>query len=491
MKIQMVARTDVGRVREINEDYYGNFLEAKLAVLCDGMGGHKAGSQASRLAVSTIRYMYLYLETEKHQKIANDLDKQLIKIASPLVSSIRLANRHIFNKACKDTKYKGMGTTVSATSFIDELVCICHVGDSRVYRFRDDTFELLTEDHSWLNELIQDKEIKAEDVSKFEKRNVITRALGLAPNVKIDVKIEPVKVDDTFLLCSDGLTSEVTDDEIKKIIASPKSNLVEMADELIKLANEKDGSDNITVSLIRVIEVDEKKAPISEPVSVTLKSEDIATSEFENRILKRQFYSSTFSNKIHDFVESIWQKKLVRIFLISALLLLASIVVKNLSSENLIINDQPLPKEALKIKSTDFVQNKFSVTQKKDSSKKNLPVSMSTDLEKVTITDSIRHALADSEKIRTKSLNNTTQNKGLIYIVGLEHLLNKDTSFIYLNNKRLGQTTRYIENGIQLKPGRYNISIRDTNKVTLFKLNGISISSGDTKAIELNPASKN
>lgn len=491
MKIQMVARTDVGRVREINEDYYGIFLDAKLAVLCDGMGGHRAGSQASRLAVSTIRYMYLYLEPDKHLKIANDLDTQIVKIASPLVSSIRLANRHIFNKACKDTKFKGMGTTVSAISFVDELACICHVGDSRIYRLRDNTFELLTEDHSWLNELIQDKEIKAEDVSKFEKRNVITRALGLAPTVKIDVKIEPVKVDDTFLLCSDGLTGEVTHDEIKNIITSPNSNLVEKADELIKLANEKDGSDNITVSLIRVIEVNEEPAPIANPVSVTLKSEDVATSEFENKVLKRLFYSSTFSNKIHDFAESIWRKKVVRLFLITIMLLLASIVVKNLSSENLIMNDQPIPEKILKTNSADSIENKFSFTQKNDISKNNEPTPVAANLDKLIITDSIRQALTDSEKIRTKSLDNATQNKGLIYIVGLEHQLNKDNSFIYLNNKILGQASRYIENGIQLKPGRYNISIRDTNKVTLYKLNDISILSGDTKAIELNPASRN
>ena len=152
MKIQIVAKSDVGKVRKINEDYCGIFKEDNLAILCDGMGGHQAGAQASRLAVSTIRYMYTFLDKNTLSKITDDLEEIHKDIAARLVGSTRLANRHIYNRAQKDKQYRGMGTTVSTLLLKENTACICHVGDSRIYRLRDSELELLTEDHSWINE---------------------------------------------------------------------------------------------------------------------------------------------------------------------------------------------------------------------------------------------------------------------------------------------------------------------------------------------------
>jgi len=481
MKIKMLAKSDVGKQREINEDYWGIFEEENLAILCDGMGGHNAGAHASRLAVSTIRYMFHFLDEDQHLTIASDLHEDYPKIAARLVSSIRLANRHIFNRAIGNKKYRGMGTTVSALAIRDETVCICHVGDSRVYRLRDQQIELLTQDHSWLNELIQDHEIDEAEALKFEKKNVITRALGLAPSVKIDVKIESAKTGDLFLLCSDGLTGGVSQEEILQIISENRDSLNTAADQLIDFANLVDGSDNITITLVEIVENHTENETIN-PVNMTLKPEDEAVIMMENKILKYEFYGSSLFDKAVDKLKVFWGKTYFKLIFVTTLIFFTIIFVKYISTDNVDPKSHSPAQVIPDLKNKSQQNSQSGKTTRMNSANKNKRI-RSTEA-------TFYNTILDTEKIHTRSLHKTLNNRGLIYLVGLEEELHKKNSYIYLNQKFIGSTYNFLENGIKVEPGKYEIAIKDSNNNILLQLPNIFISSGDIKAIELAPYPK-
>ena len=483
MKLEMAAKTDVGKVREANEDHYSLLEDDNLAILCDGMGGHKAGAKASQLAVSTIRYVYSFLDQKSHYKIAADLEEAHKEIAARLVSSIRLANRQIYNKAHKEKQYNGMGTTISALLLRENTACICHVGDSRVYRLRNDEFELLTEDHSWVNELIQDHEIEKNEASRFEKKNVITRALGLAPTVKIDLTLEPIEAGDIFLLCSDGLTNGLSDDEIKDIISYNIDDIDDLENavtELIDSANDSDGSDNITVSLVKVLKKNSFDKTLL-PSSVTLKTELNDVSSLENKILKKEF-----SNK--NSINFLWMKKYLTAFAIAVILLISVIFVKysfiDHKNENAIAASKQIDKT---IKSSSGDNNiSYNVEKSVDSTMKaqsTTPQLINNDENSVS-NDTLANKVTRDEKILTKSLNKTSRNRGLIYIVGLENLVRQQKTFLFLNQRLLGNTSDFFESGIPVRPGQYEIAIKDSNQTMLYQHDNIWISAGDIKAIE-------
>lgn len=489
MKIQMVAKSEVGKVRKINEDYCGIFKEDNLAILCDGMGGHQAGAHASRLAVSTTRYMYTFLNKNTLLKITDDLDEAHKDIAARLVGSIRLANRHIYNLGQKEKHYRGMGTTVSALLLKENNACICHVGDSRIYRLCDNKLELLTEDHSWINELIQDNEINQDEISRFEKKNVITRALGLSPSVKIDLKLLPIKSKDIFLLCSDGLTNGLTDSEIKRIILSNKDDLESALSELIDAANFKDGSDNITVSLVAITENNSFEKSLL-PASVTLKAENKDVSLLEDKILRQEFSNRNSVEKFVNILQKFWKKKYSKAFAVAALLLVTIAFVKYSFTDNTNKHNLAVSNEANIIKSADITKKSH-----KKYIQTNNPVDNS---ELATHPDSVinqenllTNSITQSDKILTKSLNRTSRNRGLIYLVGLDNLVRNQNTYLFLNNRLLGNTDDYFDNGIRVRPGGYEIAIKDTNNKTLFKHDTIWISAGDIKAIEFNIRNRN
>jgi len=481
MKIVMVAQSDIGRVREANEDYCGIFSEDNLAVLCDGMGGHNAGAHASRLAVSTIRYMSTFLDQSTQYEIAKDVKDPYKEVAANLVSAVRLANRHIYNRALKNVKFNGMGTTVSALMLQNNVACICHVGDSRIYCLRGDELLRLTEDHSWVNELLQDNEIKADEVLQFEKKNVITRALGLFPTVKIDLKIESIKKNDLFLLCSDGLTKTISDDEIKQTLLSQENNLDEAVSALINLANKKDGSDNITVSLVKILEVDNIPKPLL-PVTITLKTEDSATSLLENKILKREFSKKNAVDKIFNWANGAWGKKYSKVFAAAALLLLMIVFVRYSFTDH---KTNPSNEQASEIGNLQPGHQTASSNIHPNSQYQNEITKIDTLPDsKIKKADSLKTAAVQSEKILTRSLNQTSQNRGLIYLVGIENLSRHHKTLLLLNNQLLGKTEDFFESGIRVRPGNYEIAIKDSNRTTLFQHNDIWISAGDIKAIE-------
>jgi serine/threonine protein phosphatase PrpC len=172
---------------------------------------------------------------------------------------------------------------------------LAHVGDSRIYRVRDRELSQLTDDHSWINELIQDREIKKEEARFFQKKNVITRALGMAPGVKIDVRIEPIENGDIFLLCSDGLTNSLNDDLIQAILVNYQPDLESVTHNLIDMAKRIDGSDNISVAIVKVLDAGSASRPLT-PSQVTIKEANSKIVSLENKIFRQNMARKSNNN---------------------------------------------------------------------------------------------------------------------------------------------------------------------------------------------------
>jgi len=294
--MEIKALTNVGLVRELNEDNFKLATEENLAVVCDGMGGHAAGEVASQLAVDSI--VDVIVAPDKFQPIpsALDVDDDFGDEGRLLVHAIRLANRRIFNQSAQDADVRGMGTTVVAAQIIDDYAIVCHVGDSRVYRFRNGNLEQLTVDHSWVNELISSNQLTEEESKSFANKNVITRALGTRENVKVDIRRDRVNEGDIYLLCSDGLSGFVSDSDILKSLSETDRSLDKTAKELIERANAGGGEDNITAALIRIDSTDEKGDFEKNLHNQTVNEESPEELRDEDQIL-RNAYSKSESQK--------------------------------------------------------------------------------------------------------------------------------------------------------------------------------------------------
>lgn len=238
MKVGYV--TDVGKVREINEDSYYVDEEDGLFIVADGMGGHQAGEVASEMAVKTISSM---IKEAISQKVKDNQVPKVIKKA------IGRANEEIYTKSMRNPDLNGMGTTVVLALCRNNKIYIAHVGDSRAYLIRKNMIKQLTEDHSVVANLIKAGEITAKEARTHHLRHVITRALGTSDNVEIDICSYYWQKGDYFLLCSDGLTDLMEDEEIKGIVLSG-GDPQRSCEDLVNLANERGGRDNITVVLI-------------------------------------------------------------------------------------------------------------------------------------------------------------------------------------------------------------------------------------------------
>ncbi len=252
MKLEYHGLTDVGQVREINEDAFVLLPAADTIVVCDGMGGHAAGEVASGEAVKILQKFFADDPEKYAGQLAFTGQDTLLPGAAQLVRAIRLANRRIYNAAQENVGSRGMGTTLVVFSFFPGLVAIAHVGDSRAYRLRDGRLERLTIDHSLVAELIANNELTEEESRTFAERNVITRALGTRAGVDVDIRVDATKAGDLYLLCSDGLCGFVDDDLIGRILSDAKGNLKTAAENLINAANATGGEDNITVGLARI-----------------------------------------------------------------------------------------------------------------------------------------------------------------------------------------------------------------------------------------------
>lgn len=250
-KVVTASLTDTGRLRGNNEDAVGEDRDVGLLVLADGMGGYNAGEIASGIAVTTIldiaRSQWPGLRRGHIDAVSGYCAESLM-----LKAAIEQAHRTIHSVAQTQPQCAGMGTTLVACLLHDDRMSIAYVGDSRLYRYRGQRLEQITRDHSLIEELVSRGHYSREDAARLVRKNIVTRALGVEPEVMVDVIEETVDVGDVILLCSDGLTDMVTDDEIGLTLANHAATLDRAAAKLVSLANACGGKDNISVVLARV-----------------------------------------------------------------------------------------------------------------------------------------------------------------------------------------------------------------------------------------------
>jgi protein phosphatase len=253
LRIEVAGQTDVGRKRTHNEDNFAIMAEFGLYVVADGMGGHASGEIASKMAVDTLQEFFAATADDPERTWPYKMDRSKGYEENRLVTGIKLCNLRIFESAQRNTKQRGMGTTLVALFAVEDGVYIAHVGDSRVYRLRNGTMEQLTEDHSLLNDYKKMKHLTEEEIANFPHKNVIVRALGMKDTVKVDTRFETPRVGDTMILCTDGLSGPISDETIQQIVQQSPDLSVAVS-RLIDAANEHGGPDNITCVVARWVE---------------------------------------------------------------------------------------------------------------------------------------------------------------------------------------------------------------------------------------------
>ena len=233
--------SDIGRLREQNQDAYGVSDQGRypVFVLCDGMGGHRAGEIASAEAASDI------VKTIE-DLMAEDDGNLFVKISS----AVSHANNHVYSMSVKEPIFSGMGTTCDVCIVSPNGAYIGHVGDSRVYIFTENGLYQVTKDHSLVEEMIDQGRLTREEARTYEQRNYITRALGTQPTIQTDTYLVAFRPGDIIIMCSDGLTNMVPEVDIAYIL-SENTGLEEKARRLVEMANDNGGQDNITVILIK------------------------------------------------------------------------------------------------------------------------------------------------------------------------------------------------------------------------------------------------
>lgn len=244
-RVTVACKTDLGRVRENNEDKFEFYIaeddrllatRGHVFVVCDGMGGHEAGQIASELTCKTFIYEYLY-HPSPNPSVA-------------IESAVRAANRLVLDIARAMPSRRGMGTTLSALATIQGAALVAHVGDSRVYRLRGTELEQLTVDHTWIEEALRSGAISQEEAALHPYRHVLQRAIGTEENLKVDVLESDLREGDVFLLCTDGITNHVTNERIAEILRSEPPSAA--CWQLVSDALAGGGSDNATAILVRV-----------------------------------------------------------------------------------------------------------------------------------------------------------------------------------------------------------------------------------------------
>lgn len=253
--LTIASATDAGLVRNFNEDSVVIDEDIGLVILADGMGGYKAGDVASGMAT-------MIIGNELKDKVGKsavksngvDLETEFVR------GAVTRANQAIYHAAHNKQQFQGMGTTVVMALLRDNTITIAHAGDSRMYRLRGNKLEQLTVDHSLLQEQVQLGLITAEDARVSHNRNLVTRALGVSQNIAVDVRREPAMPGDIYLLCSDGLNDMVDDADIELAAVSIKENMPLLASQLVMMANDNGGHDNVSVAAIKI----EKPFPLQQ-----------------------------------------------------------------------------------------------------------------------------------------------------------------------------------------------------------------------------------
>lgn len=241
--MRVFAKTDLGKARDVNEDFYyiaSKDDEIKLYILADGMGGYNGGEIASKLATASVKN---YIETNFPQ-----IEKDKEGILKLIGSSIEYANMIVYDKAKENAELENMGTTLEVCLIYNNKAFIGHIGDSRIYRIRQEFMRKLTTDHSYVEQLVKDGTITKEEAENHPKKNMLMKALGCTPYVEPDLMVKGFLKEDTLLMCSDGLTNMVKEEEIYECV---RENIETSCDKLVQRANEMGGYDNITVLVIQ------------------------------------------------------------------------------------------------------------------------------------------------------------------------------------------------------------------------------------------------
>ena len=249
--LEIVSQTNPGMARSHNEDSVAQEEACGLVVLADGMGGYNAGEVASGIAVSVVatELCHRLLDAspiDRDGETGEELGVALLR------DNIQKANTSIYQAAQSQPQYAGMGTTIVSALFYDNRVVVGHVGDSRMYRLRGETLETVTRDHSLLQEQIDSGMISLEDARLSRNKNLVTRAVGIDAEVDPEIHVYDVRTGDIYLLCSDGLNDMVEDDDIRSTLYAMQGNLPLAAEQLIQMANDNGGRDNISVILVKV-----------------------------------------------------------------------------------------------------------------------------------------------------------------------------------------------------------------------------------------------
>ena len=268
MKVKAFGLTDVGKRREKNEDSFLVNNDHLVYAVADGMGGHLGGDFASRLAANTLEEVITSLEEDPDITLQDEITVKPGEYQSYLRYGVKLASKRIFEKSNQDSSLHGMGTTMVAILVRDNKAYVANVGDSRAYRVRGDQIIQITRDHSLVGEQLRAGILSEEDARVHRYKNIITRSVGFQEDVEADIEIRVLRKDDRFVLCSDGLSNMVRDEEILDVMTS---NEIEQAcRRLVDIANERGGDDNITVVAVEISELDapaisEDEQEIDEP----------------------------------------------------------------------------------------------------------------------------------------------------------------------------------------------------------------------------------
>ena len=242
--VKAYAKTDIGKARDINEDSFyitdNSFSDIQLYILADGMGGCKAGDIASKLAISTAKS---YIENN-----IQDTPKEKESLIQLVGSSAEYANMVVYEKSKENKDFEGMGTTIEICLIYNNRAFIAHIGDSRIYRIRNGLIRQLTQDHSYVQTLVKQGTITKDEAEIHPKKNILVKALGCNAFVEPDMLVRGFQKDDILVMCSDGLSNMVSQDDIYNIVTK---NFEIAPKELVDLANKNGGIDNITVITIK------------------------------------------------------------------------------------------------------------------------------------------------------------------------------------------------------------------------------------------------
>ncbi|MFN7087007.1 MAG: Stp1/IreP family PP2C-type Ser/Thr phosphatase [Burkholderiales bacterium] len=253
--LEVASASHPGKVRSHNEDSIAVDAEIGLAVLADGMGGYHAGEVASSIAVATVRAGIRKALGGGGAVMLDDDVEELV------AQQVAQANAAIYEAACNEPRYSGMGTTLVMALWYDGRLAVGHVGDSRLYRLRGETFAQITRDHSLVQEQLDSGMITREQARHSQYKNLVTRAVGIEPVVAAEVHTYAVEPGDIYLLCSDGLSDMLDDEDIRLVLLSLRASLPLAAERLVRQANDNGGRDNISVVLVRVVKVLSAQTP--------------------------------------------------------------------------------------------------------------------------------------------------------------------------------------------------------------------------------------